>query len=92
MQRILARAEHPAGVHQLEVASLPLGGMGNHVARRPGTAVTMARRVPVRRLKRVDFPTLGRPTSTTEAVGERFEVVTFAPQRSSFDSVSGSFL
>jgi len=26
----------------------------------------MARRVRVTRLKRVDFPTLGRPTSTTE--------------------------
>jgi hypothetical protein len=32
----------------------------------PGIAVTMERRVPVRRLKSVDFPTLGRPTRTTD--------------------------
>src|SRR3954465_12256806 len=29
----------------------------------PGTSATMASRVPVRTLKRVDLPTLGRPTS-----------------------------
>jgi len=28
----------------------------------------MARRLPVIRLKSVDFPTFGRPTSTTEGV------------------------
>src|SRR5688572_31013731 len=32
--------------------------------------VTMARRVRVRRLNRVDLPTLGRPTSTTEERGD----------------------
>src|SRR5690242_10033220 len=31
----------------------------------PGSSPTMARRCPVIRLKRVDFPTLGRPTITT---------------------------
>src|SRR5579872_5369180 len=31
----------------------------------PGSSPTMARRCPVMRLKRVDFPTLGRPTITT---------------------------
>jgi len=31
----------------------------------PATAVTMALREPVMRLNNVDFPTLGRPTSTT---------------------------
>src|SRR3990172_2313898 len=31
----------------------------------PGTGVKMARRLPTVRLKRVDLPTLGRPTSTT---------------------------
>src|SRR4051812_7695702 len=31
----------------------------------PGMGVTMARLVRVRRLNKVDFPTLGRPTSTT---------------------------
>src|SRR6266446_6068046 len=32
----------------------------------PGSLVTMARRVPVRRLKSVDLPTLGRPTITRD--------------------------
>src|SRR5579863_5302434 len=32
----------------------------------PGSSVTMARRVPVRRLKSVDLPTLGRPTITSD--------------------------
>src|SRR5581483_12328629 len=31
----------------------------------PGSSPTMARLSPVMRLKRVDFPTLGRPTITT---------------------------
>src|SRR5579864_3776060 len=32
----------------------------------PGSSVTIERRVPVRRLKSVDLPTLGRPTITME--------------------------
>src|ERR1700736_5475221 len=32
----------------------------------PGSSVTIARRVPVRRLKSVDLPTLGRPTITRD--------------------------
>src|SRR5579859_3008745 len=32
----------------------------------PGSLVTIERRVPVRRLKRVDLPTLGRPTITRD--------------------------
>ena len=32
----------------------------------PGSSVTMARRVPVRRLNSVDLPTLGRPTMTSD--------------------------
>src|ERR1051325_704077 len=32
----------------------------------PAIAVTIARRVPVMRLKSVDLPTFGRPTSTTD--------------------------
>src|SRR5216684_2000149 len=32
----------------------------------PGSLVTMARRVPVNRLKSVDLPTLGRPTITRD--------------------------
>src|ERR1017187_9879320 len=32
----------------------------------PGSLVTIDRRVPVRRLKIVDLPTLGRPTITTD--------------------------
>src|SRR5215472_7750228 len=32
----------------------------------PGSLVTMARRVPVKRLKSVDLPTLGRPTMTKD--------------------------
>ena len=31
----------------------------------PGCSCTTARRSPIRRLKRVDLPTLGRPTSAT---------------------------
>jgi hypothetical protein len=32
----------------------------------PGSFVTIERRVPVSRLKIVDFPTFGRPTITTD--------------------------
>ena len=32
----------------------------------PGSSVTIARRVPVRRLKSVDLPTFGRPTITSD--------------------------
>src|SRR5579864_6500473 len=32
----------------------------------PGSSVTIERRVPVRRLKSVDLPTLGRPTITMD--------------------------
>src|SRR5271169_80102 len=32
----------------------------------PGSLVTMERRVPVKRLKSVDLPTLGRPTMTSD--------------------------
>src|ERR1700690_4338481 len=32
----------------------------------PGSSVTMARRVPVRRLNSVDLPTFGRPTITSD--------------------------
>src|SRR6185503_1844946 len=35
----------------------------------PAIGVTIARRVPVIRLKSVDLPTLGRPTRTTEGRG-----------------------
>src|SRR5882762_606376 len=38
----------------------------------PGSLVTIERRVPVRRLKIVDFPTFGRPTITTDG---RFSVI-----------------
>jgi hypothetical protein len=38
----------------------------------PGSLVTMERRVPVRRLKSVDLPTLGRPTMTMDG---RFGVI-----------------
>ena len=42
----------------------------------PGSSVTIERRVPVRRLKSVDLPTLGRPTITIDgsfSVIEPFE-------------------
>src|SRR5579862_7802348 len=39
----------------------------------PGSFVTIERRVPVRRLKRVDLPTLGRPTITMD--GSSFVMV-----------------
>src|SRR2546425_11231683 len=35
----------------------------------PGSLVTIERRVPVRRLKSEDLPTLGRPTITKDGVG-----------------------
>jgi hypothetical protein len=39
----------------------------------PGSLVTMERRVPVRRLKSVDLPTLGRPTITIDGSLEVIE-------------------
>src|SRR5262249_41252820 len=55
----------------------------------PATGVTMARRLPVMRLNRVDLPTFGRPTSTT--VGPpagRFEGMSETSVRARLDSVS----
>ena len=66
MQRVLARAEHAAGVDEREADTLPLGFGGDDVARGAGNGATIARRVPVIRLKSVDLPTLGRPTRTTD--------------------------
>ena len=65
VQRIVAGAEHPAGIDQRERRPLPLGRLRNESRVVPATGVTMARRVSVIRLNRVDLPTLGRPTSTT---------------------------
>src|SRR5580704_11690608 len=39
----------------------------------PGSLVTMERRVPVKRLKSVDLPTLGRPTITRD--GSDFDMI-----------------
>src|SRR5690242_16689498 len=52
----------------------------------PGSSVTIDRRVPVRRLKIVDLPTLGRPTITTE---ESFAVI-FLPLRTPEHRTGGS--
>src|SRR5579859_7310795 len=42
----------------------------------PGSLVTMERRVPVKRLNRVDLPTLGRPTITRDgSFGDMFSGV-----------------
>ena len=70
VEGIEAGSEHAARVGQLEVHALPLEQalvMRSLVV--PGTGVTMARRLRVSRLKSVDFPTLGRPTSTTAGGG-----------------------
>ena len=66
VQRILAGAEHPAGIGQLEAAALPLDRLRETSRVVPGMGVTIARRVRVSRLNSVDLPTLGRPTSTTD--------------------------
>src|SRR6267143_122471 len=42
----------------------------------PGSLVTMERRVPVKRLKSVDLPTLGRPTITRD--GRRADISSWA--------------
>jgi hypothetical protein len=63
--------------------STSLNGVPCHSAGReftsrvvPATGVTIARRVLVMRLKSVDLPTLGRPTSTTVGAPEaRFEAM-----------------
>ena len=67
VQRILARAVQPAGIEQLE-RRCRATTTGRASASRvvPAIGATIARRVPVIRLKSVDFPTFGRPTSTTE--------------------------
>ena len=44
----------------------------------PAIGATIARRVPVIRLKSVDFPTLGRPTSTTEGDLRDIQIVHLA--------------
>ena len=46
----------------------------------PATGATMDRRVPVMRLKRVDLPTLGRPTSTTVEVEDLRAILTSVPR------------
>src|SRR5687767_9734811 len=55
----------------------------------PATGATIARRVSVMRLNRVDFPTFGRPTSTTVGrVPERFTAMSSGAVRARLDSVS----
>src|SRR5262245_51462968 len=55
----------------------------------PATGVTMARRVLVIRLKSVDFPTFGRPTSTTVGTPPgRFCAMSKDAVRARLDSVS----
>ncbi len=74
VERILARAEHPARIDERE-RRFPATQPGWEFVSRvvPAIAVTIARREPVMRLKSVDLPTLGRPTSTTVGLSaERF--------------------
>ena len=72
VQRIVARAEHPAGVDERNGAPCHSAGCAMVSRVVPAIGVTMARRVSVMRLNSVDLPTLGRPTSTT--VGSRRSV------------------
>jgi Bacterial nucleoid DNA-binding protein len=54
----------------------------------PAIGFTIARRLPVIRLKSVDFPTFGRPTSTTDGVLRDIHSFTFIQLSLSLDSVS----
>src|ERR1700688_678985 len=45
----------------------------------PGSSVTIARRVPVKRLNNVDLPTLGRPTITSD--GKFCAMNNFVPRK-----------
>src|SRR5215217_5752374 len=57
----------------------------------PAIGVTMARREPVMRLKRVDLPTFGRPTSTTVGAEEaRLGGIVLSVVTPNIDSVSVS--
>ena len=88
VERILAGAVQPAGVEQLERRAPPEDRPRQRVAGRPGDGRDDARREPVMRLKRVDFPTFGRPTRTTDGcfTGIRQQVSL------SLDSVSAQYL
>jgi hypothetical protein len=68
VQRILAGAEHPPRIDEVERHPLPLGRLDD-VPGRPGDGGDDGPAGVVMRLKRVDFPTLGRPTSTTVGPG-----------------------
>ena len=66
VQRVGRRAEQAAGIDQGEAsvrATRPARERTSRVV--PAMGATIDRRVPVMRLKRVDLPTFGRPTSTT---------------------------
>src|SRR5580658_3524141 len=54
----------------------------------PGSSVTIERRVPVRRLKSVDFPTFGRPTITMDGSFSVIFVATNSEKRPSEISAS----
>ena len=66
-KRIRAGAVKSTRVGELEATSLatmPETPSESRVV--PAIGATIARREPMMRLNRVDFPTLGRPTSTTD--------------------------
>ena len=66
VHRIVGVGNEPARIHQPEVPPVPLARLrSDGRASCPGCDETIARRPPRIRLKRVDFPVLGRPTIAT---------------------------
>src|SRR6185437_10105052 len=63
----------------------------------PGSLVTIDRRVPVKRLKSVDFPTFGRPTITMEgsfcviSAARQFPLQVQPPREQSIQFLGRSF-
>ena len=50
----------------------------------PGSSVTIARRVPVKRLNNVDLPTLGRPTITSDGKFCAMKTICVPPDHACF--------
>ncbi len=64
----LFRTINTTGIDTDEFAAFDFGPTVLTVTSQPGKSATSASRVRVRRLKSVDFPTLGRPTSATTGI------------------------
>ena len=76
-------SREPRRIDQRDQRALDVDALGDQIARRPGTRVTIARSLPASALNRLDFPTLVRPAMTTVAPSRIIRPRTASPSSSS---------